>query len=131
MRRGNMKTIELGKIAGLRLTAHWTAFVGFVLVWAILSMVAIGLFYLSPLTGILSALAATLLHYFSEFFHQWGHARAALRVGYPMIGVRYCGGYWVCRFIPKMSRHYRGQFISSERWVGLLRVSFSLSLLEF
>lgn len=92
-RKGDgMKLIELGEIAGLRLTAHWTALVGFVLLWAILSVVAIGLFYLSPLTGILGALAATLLHYFSEFFHQWGHARAAKRVGYPMIGVRY---WWI------------------------------------
>jgi len=87
-----MTLLELGNIAGLRLTAHRTAVVGFVLLWAILSGMAIALFNLSPMAAILGGLAATILHFASELWHQLGHAWAARRVGYPMIGVR-C--WWV------------------------------------
>jgi hypothetical protein len=84
-----MKPIELGHIDGLRITAKLSAFVSFALMWLLLSLVTIGLFNLSPLEGIFWAFLGTFLHYFSELFHQLGHARAARRVGYPMIGVRF------------------------------------------
>ena len=87
-----MASMQLGNIAGLKITAHRSAFIGFVLVWIALALVGMALFYLPFISAVLWALVATLLHYFSEFFHQWGHARAARRVGYPMIGVRY---WWI------------------------------------
>jgi hypothetical protein len=87
-----MKSIELGNVAGLRLTAHPTALIGFVGLWIGLSLITIGLFNLPVVEGIFWAFLATFLHFFSEFFHQWGHARAARRVGYPMIGVRF---WWI------------------------------------
>jgi hypothetical protein len=86
---GSMKLIELGKIAGLRLTAHWTAFAGFVVLWIV---VAVGVIFLlePPIEeAIIGSLLVTVLHYLSELWHQLGHAWAARRTGHPMIGVRY------------------------------------------
>jgi hypothetical protein len=86
-----MKSIQLGKVAGLKITAHRTEFIGFVLLWAILYIALTSLPF-SPLACIIGAYFATLLHYASELWHQLGHAWAAQSTGYPMIGVRY---WWI------------------------------------
>lgn len=87
-----MKSIDVGKIAGLRVTAFPNALMGFVGMWIILAVIAMVLPLLPPAHAIAGALIATLLHFFSEFWHQLGHAWAARRVGYPMIGVRF---WWI------------------------------------
>jgi hypothetical protein len=85
-------TYPLGTLTGLRLSARPTAFIGALLIWAILSGVGIGLLKLSPAVAILGALAAALLHYLSETAHQLGHAWAARRTGHPMVGIQF---WWV------------------------------------
>jgi hypothetical protein len=84
-----MKSIELGDVAGLRITAFPNALIGFIGLWVILSIIAIVLPLLPPPHAILGAFSCTLLHFFSEFWHQLGHSWAARRTGYPMIGVRF------------------------------------------
>ncbi|MBA3871257.1 MAG: hypothetical protein H0X30_19100 [Anaerolineae bacterium] len=83
--------VELGHIAGLRLTARPSALVALVVMWVILSVVAINWLRLSVGTAILGALVATLLHFVFELVHHIGHSIAAKRTGYPMIGVRFWG----------------------------------------
>lgn len=83
--------IELGQVAGLRLTARPSALVTMVIMWVILSLVAVSKLGLPVGTGILGALVATLLHFVFELVHHIGHSIAARRTGYPMIGVQFWG----------------------------------------
>jgi len=83
--------IKLFTVAGLRLSAAPSAFVGALVVWIVLSGVGIVLLRLPAVEAILGGLIATALHWCSETFHQWGHAQAARRTGHPMVGVRYWG----------------------------------------
>jgi hypothetical protein len=84
-----MRSYSLGEIAGLRLTAHPSVIPASAVMWAIVSVIAIALLKLSLIEAIAGGFAAVVLHLFSEFVHQLGHAYAARRTGYPMIGVRY------------------------------------------
>jgi hypothetical protein len=87
-----MKSIDLGKIAGLRVSAFPNALIGFIGLWIVLSILAIVPPLLPPVHAIIGALICTLLHVFSEFWHQLGHSWAAGRTGYPMSGVRF---WWI------------------------------------
>ena len=96
-----MNTIyKLGSIAGLRLSAQPSTIISSVALWAILSGVAIGLLKLSPGAALLGALVAVALHWLSVLIHQFGHALAARRTEYPMIGIE----FWLllsCSLYPK------------------------------
>jgi hypothetical protein len=87
-----MKAIQLGKVAGLKITAYRTAFYGFAILWAVVVVAAMLLLEAPPGEALIGGLILTMLHYFSELWHQLGHAWAARWVGYPMIGVRY---WWI------------------------------------
>ena len=45
-------------------------------------------------SALLGGVIVVILHWFSELVHQLGHAWAARRTGYPMIGIR-CGTFGV------------------------------------
>ncbi len=82
--------LELGHLAGLRLTAKPSAIMGALGLWALLS--AIGFWLgLAPAAALLGGFVAMLLHWLGELVHQLGHAWAARRTGYPMIGVAFWG----------------------------------------
>jgi hypothetical protein len=87
-----MKAYKLGRVTDLDLSAEPQAIVGTVLLWAFLSAVGAGLLDLPPGQAIAGGLVAAMLHWVSEFVHQWGHAWAARRTGYPMTGVRFGKG---------------------------------------
>jgi len=84
-----MKSFALGKVAGLHLTAHPSVIPAALVMWVVLSVVAIAILKFSPVEGIIGGFVAVVLHFLSELVHQLGHAYAARRTGYPMIGVRY------------------------------------------
>ena len=86
-----MTKIKLGKVAGLELSARPSAIVGFVLLWVLLGGVAALLFKVPLGEAIVGGFIAVVLHYCSEIVHNLGHAWAARRTGYPMIGVRLFG----------------------------------------
>lgn len=87
-----MKTkYNLGTLFGLNLSAVPSAFISTILLWLVLSGIAIGLLNLSLVEAIVAALIAVALHWLSETAHQLGHAFVARRVGYPMRGIRYWG----------------------------------------
>ncbi|MCA0456720.1 MAG: hypothetical protein LCI00_22295 [Chloroflexi bacterium] len=86
-----MKRIELGRLAGLRLTAYPSAVVTLLVIWLVLAVIAIGVLKLPAGEAIIGALVAAALHYASEMVHQLGHSIAARRTGYPMGGVAFWG----------------------------------------
>ena len=83
--------IELGQIAGLRITARFSAVITMVTLWVVLSVVAVSILGLPTGPGIIGALAATGAHWLGELIHQLGHSIAAKRTGYPMSGVYFWG----------------------------------------
>jgi len=91
-KRTNLKTtFKLGRLAGLELSARPSALAGSALLWAIFSAIGIGLLNLSFAIALATSLLAVVLHWFSEILHNLGHAWAARRTGYSMIGVQLWG----------------------------------------
>ncbi len=86
-----MHDYQLGTLAGLRLTARPSAIFGILGLWALLGGLGYVLLDLPIATALGAGLAAAALHVGSEVFHQLGHAWAARRTGYPMIGVQLWG----------------------------------------
>jgi hypothetical protein len=82
---------KLGKIGKLDLTADRTAAAGFLLLWAIFSVLGLKIFRLKPGAALTGGLLGAALHFLSELWHQSGHARAAEQTGYPMESVRLWG----------------------------------------
>jgi hypothetical protein len=78
----------LGHIVGLRLSASPSAITASLVLWLILSVIALALLHLSPIEAVIGGFLAVMLHLASEFVHQLGHAWAARRTGHPMTGVR-------------------------------------------
>ena len=83
-----MNEFKLGKVAGLDLSAIPLAIVGSVLLFVILSVVAIGILQLPVGIALIGSFAAVILHWASDIAHHLGHARAARKTGYPMSGIR-------------------------------------------
>jgi hypothetical protein len=81
--------IKLGRWAALQLSALPSAVISAIGLWTLLTMLAAVIIPLPIGTAILGGLIAAVLHFVSETLHQLGHAFAAKRTGYPMIGVRY------------------------------------------
>ena len=91
MSRLKVVSIDIGRVAGLRLTADLSAIIGSLLLWILLSGIGIFGLGLSPATAIVGGLIAVSLHWVSDIVHQLGHARAAHATGHPMIGIRLWG----------------------------------------
>lgn len=81
--------IALGYAGGLEISAKRSAFVAFVLIWLVLSIIGFLAFHFTVLEAIVSGFIITCLHYLSELIHQLGHAGAARNTGYPMRGIRF------------------------------------------
>jgi hypothetical protein len=85
MRDGDL---QLGAVGGLRLSARPSAAFCSLALAALLTALAVVLLRAPLPAAVLGAVLAVALHWFSDIFHHLGHARAARRTGYPMIGVR-------------------------------------------
>jgi hypothetical protein len=75
-------------VAGLSLSVEPLAIVGSILLLALLSGVAIAVLKLPVGEAIVGSLLAVILHWVADIAHHLGHAWAARRTGYPMIGIR-------------------------------------------
>lgn len=80
------------RIRGFSFRVQQSALVGTVLLCSVLSWAAWGLLQLSPGEALQFGLLATMAHWALDVIHQFGHAWAAQRTGYPMIGLRF---WWV------------------------------------
>src|SRR5690349_15886496 len=86
-----MKDVRIGRFGGLDLIMRPSAWIGVVVLWAALAAGGLFLLKLPIFESLIGALAAAILHFASEMLHQFGHAIAARRVGYPMAGMRFWG----------------------------------------
>jgi hypothetical protein len=84
-------TFKLGRLAGLDLSARSSALVGSIILWVIFCAIGIELLNFSFPKALITSLIAVALHWISEILHNLGHAWAARRTGYPMIGVQLWG----------------------------------------
>ena len=80
--------IELGNVAGLRLTAEPSALAGSLALWGALTGVAARALAAPRGAAAIGGLIGVGLHWASALVHQLGHARAARRTGHPMAGIR-------------------------------------------
>lgn len=85
------KVYSLGNIAGLKLLARPSAFLGFILLWLGLTSYTWRLADFPIDQALAAGLACAFLHYASELLHNMGHAWAARRVKRPMEGVLFWG----------------------------------------
>jgi hypothetical protein len=84
--------LDLGHIAGLRLTASNSALVGSGILWIVLAALIVFVLRLSIIEGVALGLFGVVLHWIGDIAHQLGHARAARASGHPMVGIRL---WWV------------------------------------
>lgn len=83
------RTYVIGKVLGLRITAETSAFVAGFVLWAILAVIGKEFLALTGPDVVLGGGLLVLLHYGSEFVHQFGHALAAAQTKYEMTGIHY------------------------------------------
>jgi Zn-dependent protease len=83
-----MNEYKPGKVVDLSLSAEPLAIVGSILLFVLLSSIAIGVLNLPIGEAILGSLLAVILHWVSDIAHHLGHAWIARQTGYPMIGIR-------------------------------------------
>jgi hypothetical protein len=95
------KIYQLGKVAGLKLSARQSVIPAFILLWAALAAIGIWAIRLPVLGAIAGGLLAAVLHFISEFWHQLGHSTAARMTGYPMSGVQFWGPLSTSLYPPK------------------------------
>ena len=82
-----MSERSLGTLAGLQLTALPATVFGSIALYVIV-IVLMAVFGVPLDAALLGGVIVVVLHWFSELVHQLGHAWAARRTGYPMIGIR-------------------------------------------
>lgn len=83
-----MKSIRLGKIAGLDVEILLAAFWATDVLWLGLAAAAYFGIGLPPLDSLLLGLSGALLHWISGLVHHLGHVYAAYSTGHPMSGLQ-------------------------------------------
>lgn len=88
--------IQLGSIAGLRVSARPSFFATRLLLLTALVLTGRFIFKLSRPKAVLGALIASVLDPIIILIHQLGHAWAAKRTGWPMIGISFWSLFSTC-----------------------------------
>lgn len=83
------KKFSLGQIDGLRVFVRINVFLAMLILWGLFSGLVYFVMKLPPINSLAIGLVSVFLHYTFEFWHQYCHAYAARRSGYPMDGVLY------------------------------------------
>ena len=78
---------KIGRINGLRLSIEPLFIVGTIVLWIVLSGIGILMLDLRFSQAVVGGLITAFLYWLSEIVHQLGHAYAAHRTGYPMVGI--------------------------------------------
>ena len=80
-----------GHIAGLHLFFMPSTLWSMAAVWLGLSAIGYWLLGFGVWMALFGGLGGVVIHWLSDFAHQYGHAVAARRTGYPMTGLRFWG----------------------------------------
>lgn len=91
MKMRDEPTFNIGRIAGLQIRVKPSAIGAALLMGAGLFLFLSRVLRWRPWTVVGGSVAATAIHYLSELWHQFGHARAAQASGFPMQGVTFVG----------------------------------------
>ncbi|MBK8049076.1 MAG: hypothetical protein IPK16_19370 [Anaerolineales bacterium] len=73
--------LRLGRVGGLELSAERSAAWSMAALWISLSAIGVWLLGFGMWEAILGGLLAVVVHWVSDFLHQYGHAIAARRTG--------------------------------------------------
>lgn len=85
------RSIYLGKFLGLEIRLAPSALVTVLLTFGAVFLLLNKGFKSRSWIAVTGGILATAVHYLSEFWHQFGHARAAEQTGFPMKGVTFVG----------------------------------------
>ncbi len=95
-----MRSYTLFTLFGLKTTISSVGIVVYLLSIPAMAWAAARLQPLTPGSALLAGLLTPLTMFASDWLHQWGHARAARRTGYPMIGVHYYSLFSTSQYPP-------------------------------
>ncbi len=85
------RDFQIGHFAGLDLSVMPSALWSMAAVWLGAGLITFWLLHLGWGWALLGGLLAVAIHWLSDFAHQYGHAIAARRAGFPMTGLRFWG----------------------------------------
>lgn len=122
-----MKTIYLGRLGGLTISAKPNALIGLLIIWAVLSILGLVVADLPTAQALLAGLIGAVLHFASEMIHQFGHAAAAKRTGHAMKGIRF---WWMlAQSIYPSDEPDLPPSVHVQRAMGGPRLSFAVALM--
>lgn len=81
------RSYRLGKVAGVEIKAKQGMGISSLILWFLFSLLGWYLLALSPLAALVGGVAAVVLHWGGELWHQLGHAWMARQSGYPMSAI--------------------------------------------
>ncbi|MFN2136991.1 MAG: hypothetical protein ACK2UK_13610 [Candidatus Promineifilaceae bacterium] len=84
-------TAKMGRVAGLQIRAGLSAAAAMLAIAGGVFLLLRKLLKWQPGTAVAGGIMASAIHFLSEFWHQYGHARAAQETGFPMSGVTLVG----------------------------------------
>ena len=84
-----MRSYTLFTLFGLKTTISSVGIVVYLVSIPVMAWVTAWMRSLTPGSALLAGLLSVPVMFASDWLHQWGHARAARRTGYPMIGIHY------------------------------------------
>lgn len=85
------KSVKLGEIRKQALYVRPLAFVSAAIMWILFTLLGLKFLQWRPGKALAGGFLATFLHFFGEWWHQMGHARAAEQTGFPMKGMLFWG----------------------------------------
>jgi hypothetical protein len=119
--------IKLGRLGGLSVSADLSAVLVSLLMWVLFSAVVLFALNRSLIVAIVAGLIAVVLHWIAVVWHQFGHARAALSTGHPMVGINLWGP--LSSSIYPDDEETLPRIIHAQRALGGPTASFTLSLI--
>jgi hypothetical protein len=84
-----MSSFKIAHISGLQVSITSFSLASLLALWLILSLAGFFVLQLSVPESSFAGFLAMVLHVVSAIIHQFGHAWAARRAGYPMTGIRF------------------------------------------
>ncbi len=78
---------SIGTLAGLKIMVNRSVFPSSSMIWVGFGVFTYYFLHLDFARSVAGGFAALLLHWVGELWHQFGHAIAARRTGYPMKGI--------------------------------------------